>query len=204
MECLHTLLTFGIPMDALPINVDGTLNMRQHLEWVENEMNFERTFGGSSHDNMLEAISTSSLLSDESSSGCGVFRHDHGGGGLGCFDNSTNHAMTSSPMTSIEPSVVSSSTTPHTIRDTDVLFGRGRGMSKHPGNARFRKLVDQHVPQYEKAGKYEKTSIAENIVNIIKQSDGRFLRLGKSGEWESVSDEAARNKVSHAFRARRY
>ena len=203
MECIHTLLTFGIPMDALPIDVDGNVNMRQHLEWVENQMNFERTYGGSSHDNMFEAISTSSLLSDESSSGCGISRHD-GGNGFGCFDNSTNNSMASSPMAAIEPSMVSSSTTPHTIRDTDVLFGRGRGMSKHPGNARFRKLVDQHVPQYERAGKYEKTSIAENIVNIIKQSDGRFLRLGKSGEWESVSDEAARNKVSHAFRARRY
>ena len=199
MECIHTLLTFGIPMEALPIDVDGQFDMSHHLEWLEHQMNLERTLGGSSIDSGNEAMSTDSLISEESSSGLGIIRRERDV--ENCFDVGADRTS----FVSSTPMIVSSTSTA-TLRpsEADVLFGRGRGMSKHPGNARFRKIIDQHVPQYEKAGKYEKTSIAENIVRIIKESEGRFLRLGKSGEWEHVSDEAARNKVSHAFRARRY
>lgn len=56
-----------------------------------------------------------------------------------------------------------------------------------------------HQIEYEKAGKMEKTEIAERIVNIIHESYGRFLKWEKEG-WIEVDHEAAREKISHFFR----
>lgn len=85
----------------------------------------------------------------------------------------------------------------------DVLFGRGKTVVEHPGNTRFRQVVDVHMSQYEAAGRLEKTCIAEIIVRMVKDSNGRFLKRDTAGEWEEADDNDARKKVAHAFRNRR-
>jgi hypothetical protein len=85
----------------------------------------------------------------------------------------------------------------------DVLFGRGKTVVEHPGNTRFRQVVDVYMNQYEAAGRLEKTCIAEIIVRMVKDSSGRFLKREDGGEWEEVDDATARKKVAHAFRNRR-
>jgi hypothetical protein len=86
----------------------------------------------------------------------------------------------------------------------DVLFGRGKGVQAHPGNKRLRELVEANLNRYEQASRLEKTLLAETIVRNIKDISGRFLKLehsllGRSG-WTEVDDEAARDKIAHAFR----
>ena len=51
-------------------------------------------------------------------------------------------------------------------------------------------------PRYDSAtGRSEKTCIAAEVVDVIKQS-GRFLRREeRTGEWVEVSDKVARDKV---------
>ena len=49
-------------------------------------------------------------------------------------------------------------------RRFDVLFGRGKNTREHTGNLRAGHLVEMHQEEYEKAGKFEKTQIAERIV----------------------------------------
>jgi hypothetical protein len=90
-----------------------------------------------------------------------------------------------------------------TPSSVDVLFGRGR-VKEHPGNMRLHQLVGKRSSRYEVAEKWEKTVIAEEIVVIIKESSGRFLRPIFSGQgWLEVDKEVAREKVSHTFRSRR-
>lgn len=51
----------------------------------------------------------------------------------------------------------------------------------------------------------EKASIAEMIVDMVKNAGGRFLKADDEGseKWEEVDDNTARKKVAHTFRNRR-
>ena len=79
-------------------------------------------------------------------------------------------------------------------RRFDCLFGRGQHTRNHTGNVRAAHLVDMYREQYENASKLGKTAIAERIVNIIRESHGRFLKWEDDG-WVGVDAHAARNKV---------
>jgi hypothetical protein len=84
----------------------------------------------------------------------------------------------------------------------DVLMGRGKIIEENLGNLRLRHLIATHGEQYDNACKFEKTVAAQSIMGMIKDQGGRFLKKGPGG-WREVSDEMARDKVSHAFRNKR-
>mmetsp|Transcript_20676 Transcript_20676/g.50794 ORF Transcript_20676/g.50794 Transcript_20676/m.50794 type:complete len:456 (+) Transcript_20676:138-1505(+) len=84
----------------------------------------------------------------------------------------------------------------------DVLFGRGCNTREHTGNLRATHLVDMWQEKYDEAERFEKTSISEKLVGIIKDSGGKFLKWEESG-WVEVEDDAARDKISHWFRLSR-
>jgi hypothetical protein len=90
-----------------------------------------------------------------------------------------------------------------TPRPEDVLFGRGKTVVEHPGNTRFRQVVDLYMHKYTTAGRTEKTRITEIIMHMVQGSAGRFLRREDGINWEEVDDATAREKVAHAFRNRR-
>uniref|UniRef100_A0A7S3Q1V0 DUF6824 domain-containing protein n=1 Tax=Chaetoceros debilis TaxID=122233 RepID=A0A7S3Q1V0_9STRA len=89
-------------------------------------------------------------------------------------------------------------------RDNDVLCGRGGSINTHPGNARFRELVEKRKRSYIDARfKREKRLIAESILKDIRRlsPSGRFLtRAVKGGPWVEISEEKARDKTSQALR----
>jgi hypothetical protein len=82
----------------------------------------------------------------------------------------------------------------------DVLMGRGLDAQVH--NIQYRNIIAERQKVYDKSLIYEKTVIAKEIVRLIKESGGRFLRQDGHG-WRLVDDKAARVKVSSAFRDRR-
>jgi hypothetical protein len=88
-------------------------------------------------------------------------------------------------------------------RRFDVLFGRGKNSREHSGNLRCNLLIDMHSDQYENANKAQKTVIAERIVAMVHESLGRFLKQEAQKGWVEVSDEVAREKISHLFRFHR-
>jgi hypothetical protein len=84
----------------------------------------------------------------------------------------------------------------------DVLFGQGSRIQNHVGNKKFRVLVADCQKRYEKGNNGEKTSLAQDIVDIVIQSSGMFLK--PDGEiWFPVENDAARTKVRVAFRTLR-
>jgi hypothetical protein len=85
----------------------------------------------------------------------------------------------------------------------DILFGRGRKVRNHPGNARFLQLIDRYMIKYETTGRVDKACIAEIIVRMIKDASCRFLKKDQDDVWGEVDDSDARKKVAHAFRNRR-
>lgn len=98
------------------------------------------------------------------------------------------------------------------VHDHDVLNGRGVNMAHHPGNERFRALIQSRSdPSY--CASYslnEKKALAEEVVRHIEALDppGRFLkRIGKTknkrglqGPWEIMAREEAVKKARQALR----
>jgi hypothetical protein len=71
-------------------------------------------------------------------------------------------------------------------------FGRGGLTNHHKGNKRFRDIVALHRPDYVRAPKIQKPSVARVIVRAIRNGDppGRFLRKDeKTGKWVDVGDK---------------
>lgn len=84
----------------------------------------------------------------------------------------------------------------------DVLFGQNKTIRQHTGNLRAMHLVQMYSSHYENANKYQKTEVADRIVNIIiEDSQARFLRWDEDQEgWVPVDHDTAREKISHYFR----
>ena len=88
--------------------------------------------------------------------------------------------------------------------DHDVLSGRGGGTNLHPGNRFYRDLILMNREKYDIASKAKKPDVARQIVQMIRQSGGRFLRKDKDGLYYDIGDEAAREKTSQALRHRTF
>lgn len=85
----------------------------------------------------------------------------------------------------------------------DVLCGRGGGTNVHPGNRRFRDLINANRRAYLKARKNDKPAISRTIVRTIRDMNGRFLKKDeKLGLWFEIGDDGAREKTSQALRQR--
>jgi len=85
----------------------------------------------------------------------------------------------------------------------DVLCGRGRKCFNHPGNVKFREIVQGYLPQYSKAmTKLEKSYILSDVVEKVRKNSGigGFVKKNEDGRWYEVGDFLAREKTSQAFR----
>jgi hypothetical protein len=91
---------------------------------------------------------------------------------------------------------------PEGIEPTDVLCGRDKLSHAHCGNKRFRDIIGMNREAYQTAPSRErKTSITCQIVSIVREFGGRFLRVDDATrEWVDIGDTHAREKVSHALR----
>jgi hypothetical protein len=98
------------------------------------------------------------------------------------------------------------------VHDHDVLSGRGVNIAQHPGNERFRALVQTRsdAAYCKNYTSLEKKAVAEEIIQHIKRLSppGRFLkRTGRSknarglhGPWDELTDKEARKKTCQALR----
>eukprot|EP00585_Thalassiosira_rotula_P010753 CAMPEP_0196135996 /NCGR_PEP_ID=MMETSP0910-20130528/4449_1 /TAXON_ID=49265 /ORGANISM="Thalassiosira rotula, Strain GSO102" /LENGTH=901 /DNA_ID=CAMNT_0041396205 /DNA_START=292 /DNA_END=2997 /DNA_ORIENTATION=- len=87
--------------------------------------------------------------------------------------------------------------------ENDCLFGRGGGTNHHPGNKRYRKLVEDRKETYLKSKRLDKPLVAMGIINDWRALDppGRFLKQDdKTKYWDDVGDKKAREKTSQALR----
>lgn len=86
----------------------------------------------------------------------------------------------------------------------DVLLGRGKGFYQHKGNIRFRHWIDSRSSEYDEASSSaEKKRITREVIKLVREGGGRFLKDDRKCGWLSVTDEMARQKVAHVFRSLR-
>jgi len=76
---------------------------------------------------------------------------------------------------------------------------------EHPGNRHLHELEAlKYEEYYDSAKRDRKTEIAEELVQQINKSSGRFLKRDDgSGMWVEVPNREARDKVCHGFRRKR-
>ncbi|KAL3934793.1 MAG: hypothetical protein SGBAC_009561 [Bacillariaceae sp.] len=87
----------------------------------------------------------------------------------------------------------------------DVLFGKGSSVQTFEGNKRMRRIVADRKKSYEKAEKGKKVDVAQEVVMMVLESSGMFLKQADDGGeyWLAVDNDSARTKVSAAFRTLR-
>jgi len=114
----------------------------------------------------------------------------------------SERSFSQGPNKSVEP-VGPSGTAVLRVSDNDVLSGRGGATNVHTGNIFFRSLIDAHRIKYLRARKNDKPEISRSIVNIIRRRNGAFLKKNeKTGHWNEIGDDLAREKTSQALRQR--
>ena len=87
--------------------------------------------------------------------------------------------------------------------ENDVMYGRGGGTNHHPGNKRYRKIVEDHKVKYVNSRRLQKPLVALDIIRQWRAQSppGRFLKYDeKAGLWNDVGDKKAREKTSQALR----
>jgi hypothetical protein len=89
------------------------------------------------------------------------------------------------------------------VNPKDVLCGRDKISHAHVGNKHFRKIIESYREEYQNAGtRDKKTQITSKIIASVQAQGGRFLKLGDVTDiWEEVTEQYAREKVSHALRS---
>ena len=83
----------------------------------------------------------------------------------------------------------------------DVLFGRGSGQIKHPGNTKLYEIVGEYLPQYlVVTSRREKSHVVESIYSTLRTT-GRFVRVDQeTATCFIASHEQAKSKIGHAMR----
>ena len=79
----------------------------------------------------------------------------------------------------------------------DVICGRGKDVLQHPGNCRYRELINSSLRKYvESNSKLEKTLLVTSIVKLVEDASsegGGFIKK-VNGVWYKVSEWYAREK----------
>ena len=84
----------------------------------------------------------------------------------------------------------------------DVICARGNKAKKHAGNVRFRRIIKERFRSYDNAPtKVDKSVIVLGILREIqdKSPDGGFIKK-VDGQWYSVGDNSAREKIGQSLR----
>jgi hypothetical protein len=87
------------------------------------------------------------------------------------------------------------------VTDEDVLLGRGGRSNHHAGNKRYLIEKEKIQPRYLAADKEAKTGISQELVDIVENWGGRFLKLDEeTDKWYRVKNIVARKKASQTLR----
>lgn len=137
------------------------------------------------------ATATSSSLNDASEQSSRSSYYSVGTASPILFPNATTPTAGETTLSGIQPE--------------DVYCGRDRYSHTHPGNRRFRQLINNYREIYQSSKhRDEKTRINTEIVKSVKANGGRFMRRDDAtGQWHELDAASAHEKVSHALRSAR-
>lgn len=93
-----------------------------------------------------------------------------------------------------------STVTSPTLKDCDVVCGRGGLANKHSGNILLRRICCENKKLYQASNNpTHKQCLILSIVMAIQQNGGRFVVRTKAG-WEEIADKKAKEKTAQLLR----
>jgi len=72
-------------------------------------------------------------------------------------------------------------------RSTDVIFRTGTSLTCHPGNSMFQSIIESKVKEHSEASQAGKMAITRDIIETVKQKEGRFLQWDTRGWWTELT-----------------
>jgi len=90
-------------------------------------------------------------------------------------------------------------------RSNDVLFRPGTSVSCHPGNVRFRCLLENTTSPDHAPFKLTQAQMAEQLIQEVESKGGKFLKWDKRGYWIEIADRMhVHTKVALSIRDFKY
>ena len=87
----------------------------------------------------------------------------------------------------------------------DVVFRSGTSMSCHPGNVRFRCMVESKHESPSLVSQTTQAELAEQLIAEIEAHGGRFLKWDNRGYWMELTDRLQiHTKVALSIRDFKY
>lgn len=89
------------------------------------------------------------------------------------------------------------------VQPGDVLMGRTSHIYNHPGNIRYRKMINSHHEAYHalKSRLDKMIFIRQLTYKILDDGRVRFVKFNKkTGKWIAIDSKDIQDKVSHALR----
>ena len=89
------------------------------------------------------------------------------------------------------------------LRDQDVVCGRGAPTLVHPGNQAYRSLIQQNETAYLCAKRADKPIIATKVIDILNNRGVRFVRRERNSYgsgWVVLDDKKVYEKVCQSLR----
>ncbi|CAJ1965947.1 unnamed protein product [Cylindrotheca closterium] len=178
MELQYLLKSHGIPIDTFPVDVNG--NIRENI--------LNKWFNKHQEAIDKDTPSANAQVPELNASACTFTKQE------GNVENGK-----------AVPSNRASSASARTVQplDTDILSGRGRKSQDHPGNVRFRDMLEEHSVEYDKAPRHERRRITTEFTRLLASQGIRFLDQIESGDWVECDFAEGRTKVSQQFRTLR-
>eukprot|EP00934_Nitzschia_sp_Nitz4_P002970 Nitzschia sp. Nitz4//scaffold282_size24342//13522//15114//NITZ4_008355-RA/size24342-augustus-gene-0.16-mRNA-1//-1//CDS//3329545629//2960//frame0 len=199
LECVYSLMTYGIPMGTIPVNLeDGSINVMNHQRIIsemerqaqeQQSQQDQRHKDDDDHDDDVKKL----LVGSEEDVVAVV-----GDGGAARPVSSTSGA---SAVSSPSPAPTEEVEVIRELGPLDIVVGRGQGGTKSTGNQRLKRLQEEYQDQYERATRFDKIVIGQTLFATLKESGYRFLTRSKDKTgWVKVSDQAAKDTIAHGFR----
>lgn len=187
MEIRYQLQTYGIPLDTFPLDEDG--NLREDIMgwWLLRDLqesNYPVPFRAPA---------------DVARSGAAQEELDMMNLNVEFDDQLLALAMQQDE--GANENLSGSQTEARIIpTNTDVLFGKGYRVQSHPGNVRFRSLVEQHRLAYDDCPRGMRMEVALRVARSLRADGIRFLQKNESGEWVESDIGEASKRVGQIFR----
>ena len=187
-EVLYKLLTYGIPVEYIPVTNSGVVKTRDFARWIQKRrwkdrvlLDIEERWREQQQQQQEEPAGPSSSSSSKSRTQTGK-----------------NSILRPEQCLFLEDRIDLPS-------NADVLLGAGKPLMKHPGNQQFRAIVLALAEQYDGAESIRgKAEMTWGIVRYIQTScGGRFLKRSSGGNEngnDGDDDSSSRNNNNNSNR----
>ena len=215
MECFYSLMQFGIRVDKIVIDsITGDIDTKVHASYWEKKR--ESELAGMHRDNnnskadMETFDSVDMTENDDDFDLLGLDIEGSDEKGLKSFDCEWDRSQSTlpNPQSSAVDSLPRLPSWKSSPGPGDILLGRGKSIQNHPGNIRYRAIIEKNLGRFESATQRgAKAELVKGVLRQIYSSGANFWQLDKSSQnknknkrWTPADEKTAFEKVSHSFR----